>query len=133
MAADEVMDDEQAAVTEQPEEPVATEADQDPEPAETAETVQVPTPEPEPEPAPEPTFQERLDGVRDAFRSTYQTHGMSKSGVVDAKVEMDKAKVTYDGAMSIASVSRTEHLEDTRDLIRVMQEHEANLVAEAAA
>ena len=110
-------------------------ADTDDEPEMSTELVHVPTPksEPAPEPEPEPTFQERLDGVRDAFRSTYQTHGMSKSGVVDAKAEMDKAKVTYDGAMSIAKVSRDEHLEDTRDLIRVMQEHEANLVAEAAA
>ena len=58
---------------------------------------------------------------------------MSKSGVSDAKAEMDKAKTAYDGAMSDASVSRTEHLGDTRDLIRVLQEHEANLVAEAAA
>ena len=123
----EEMGNEPTPVTEQSEEPAESQ--------EIAAMVDVPppAPEPQPEPEPEPTFQERLDGARDAFRSTYQTHGMSKSGVDDAKAEMDKAKVTYDGAMSIAKVSRDEHLGDTRDLIRVMQEHEANLVAEAAA
>ena len=125
--ADQEMNSEQMPVTKQPE---VTDPPADQAPAESAEAVQVPAAKTEP--APEPTFQERLDGARDAFRSTYQTHGMSKSGVVDAKAEMAKAKVTYDGAMSIAKVSRDEHLEDTRDLIRVMQEHEANLVAEAA-
>ena len=83
--------------------------------------------------APPLTFVQRLDGVRDAFRSTHQTYGVSKSGVADAKVEMDKAKTAYDNATSVARVSRTEHLDDTRDMIRVLQEHEANLVAEAAA
>ena len=119
--AEEEMNNEPTPVTEQSEEPAESQ--------ETTALVHVP----EPEPKPGPTFQERLDATRDAFRSTYQTHGMSKSGVVDAKNEMDKAKMTYDDAMSIAKVSRDEHLEDTRDLIRVMQEHEANLVAEAAA
>ena len=122
---DEPMNSVPTPVIEQPEEPTIT-VQSASKPLATVTTL---TPEPEPI----PTFQERLDGVRDAFRSTYQTHGVSKTGVADAKAEMDKAKTTYDDAMSDAAASRREHLEDTRDLIRVLQEHESNLVAEVAA
>ena len=84
-------------------------------------------------PKPEPTFQERLDGARDSFRATRQAHVNSMSTVVDAKAEMDKTKVAYDNAMSNAGHYRREHLQDTRDLIRVLQEHEVNLLAEPVA
>ena len=70
--------------------------------------------------------------VRDSFRQTRQAHGNSQSTVADAKAEMDKAKLAYANAMSNASHHRQQHLEDTRSFIRILQEHEANLVAEAA-
>ena len=102
---DEPMNNAPTPVIEQPEEPAITFQSASKPPA----TVTTPTPESEPV----PTFQERLDGVR--------------------KAEMDKAKTAYDDAMSDAAASRQSHLEDTRDLIRVLQEHESNLVAEAVA
>ena len=80
-----------------------------------------------------PSFQERMDSDFSAFRSTYKAHGSSKSNTSDAKVERDKAQVAYDRAMSDTSVSRQAHLEDTRYLIRTLQEHEAALVAEGQA
>ena len=113
-----------APTVEDPAEPVDTEQPDQPAPTSTA-MVHVPKPP--------PTFQERLDDSRDAFRSTRKTYDGSKSSVADAKAEMEQAQVTYDDAMSAASVSRSEHLGDTRDLIRVLQEHEARLIGEAAA
>lgn len=77
-----------------------------------------------------PTFQHRMDGVRDSFRETYSAFTGSKTGASEAKVELDKAQAVYDGKMTEVSDARTENLVATRDYIRILQEHEATLVAE---
>ena len=77
-----------------------------------------------------PSFQERMDGVRDSFRETYQTFTSTKGGAQDAKTELDKAQVVYDGKVAEVSDARTDNLESTRGYIRILQEHEATLVGE---
>ena len=77
-----------------------------------------------------PSFQERMDGVRDSFRETYQTFTSTKGGAQDAKTELDKAQVVYDGKVAEVSDARTDNLESTRGYIRILQEHEATLVGD---
>ena len=78
----------------------------------------------------EPPFQERMDGIRDSFRETYQAFGSSKSGASDAKTELDKAQTVYDGKMTEVSDARSDNLVATREYIRILQEHENTLVAQ---
>ena len=77
-----------------------------------------------------PSFQERMDGIRDSFRETYQSWGSTKGGAQDAKAELDKAQVVYDGKVAEVSDARTSNLESTRGYIRILQEHEAALVGD---
>ena len=77
-----------------------------------------------------PSFQDRMDGVRDSFRETYQAWGSTKGGAQDAKAELDKAQVVYDGKVAEVSDARTSNLESTRGYIRILQEHEAALVGD---
>ena len=45
----------------------------------------------------EPSFQERMDGIRDSFRETYQAFGDKSSGAWTAHDELVKAQAVFDG------------------------------------